>query len=295
MKNLKHISLIILLALLCLGCQHISKSIDETFHPNDSLVKAYYKKHSFASNGAYTDTIKTTLTIDTLRHQEKIVIINGDTITTTNMESKAKLLFEDIEKLKQKQSPTAAKAMQKRVNDFLKEMNLPHISPKSPTEEKTLKKARKGILNASELAGAQEKLKQLPQYQGKEIFLYESVHFYQDGSVNLALQQPANPAYVDAYRYQHGEWSAPKAVLARNIPRRIFPLSKINFADALKVVSTYNEKAAQVEGAEPTATVYISIWDGGMRWFPGTMTGNRVRYDIQFNNDGSLKSFREEL
>lgn len=294
MKNLKHISLIILLALVCLGCQHIRKSIDETFHPNDSLVKAYYKKHSFAGNGAYTSTIKTNITTDTLRHQEKIVIINGDTITTTNMESKAKLLFEDIEKLKKKQSPTAAKAMQKRVHDFLKEMNLPHIEPKSPPEEKTSKKARKGILNASELVGAQEKLKQLPQYQGKEIFLYESVHFYQDGSINLALQHPTNPAYVDAYRYQHGEWSAPKAVLARNIARRVFPLSKINFADAHKVVSTYNEKAAQVEGAEPATTVYISIWDGSIRWFPGSIAGSRVRYDIQFNTDGTLKSFRQE-
>lgn len=141
---------------------------------------------------------------------------------------------------------------------------------------------------------AQEKLKQLPQYQGKEIFVYESVHFYQDGSINLALQQPANPAYADSYRYQYGEWSAPKAVLARNIPRRIFPSSKIKFADALKVVSAYNEKAAQVEGAEPATTVYISIWDGGMRWFPGTITGSRERYNIQFNNDGSLKSFTEE-
>lgn len=293
MKNLKHISPIILLALLCLGCQHISKSIDETFHPNDSLVKAYYKKHSFASNGAYTDTIKTTVTIDTLRHQQKIVVINGDTLNTATLSDETRSLFKDIENLKQ--SPTAAKAMQKRVNDFLKEMNLPHIEPKSPPEEKTLKKARKGILNASELALAQEKLKQLPQYQGKEIFVYESVHFYQDGSINLALQQPANPTYVDAYRYQYGEWSAPKAVLARNIPRRIFPLSKINFADALKVVSTYNEKAAQVEGAEPATTVYISIWDDGMRWFPGTITGSRMRYDIQFNTDGTLKSFRQEL
>lgn len=134
MKNLKHISLIILLALLCLGCKYISKSIDETFHPNDSLVKAYYKKHSFASNGPYTDTIKTTVTIDTLRHQEKIVVINGDTLNTATLSDETRSLLKDIENLKQ--SPTAAKAMQKRVNDFLKEMNMPHIGPKSPQKRK---------------------------------------------------------------------------------------------------------------------------------------------------------------
>jgi len=281
--------------MLCQGCQHINKSIDETFHPNDSLVKAYYKKHSFATNGEYTGTIKTTLTTDTQHLKEKIVVINGDTVNTTELGDKAKLLFKDIETLKQKQSPTTAKAMQKRVNEFLKEMNLPHMGAKNNLAEKSSSEARKGILGATELATAEEKLRQLPQFQGKEIFLYESVHFYEDGSISLALQHSANPKYVDAYKYVDGEWSAPKALLARNVERRIFPLSKINFADAHKVISTYNEKAAQIEGAKSIATAYISIWDSGMRWFPGTINGTHTRYDIQFNTDGTLKSFRQEL
>lgn len=296
MKNLTYFSrLIILPCLLCSGCQPISKSIDETFHPNDSLVKIYYKKHSFATNGEYTGTIKTTITTDTQHHQEKIVVINGDTVNTAELGDKTKLLFEDIEKLKQKQSPSTGKALQKRVNEFLKEMNLPHIGAKNTPAEKSSIKVRKGMLSASELAIAEEKLRQLPQYQGKEIFLYESVHFYEDGSINLALQHPTNPNHVDAYKYQNGKWSAPKAVLARNGARRTFPLSKVNFADAHQVIYTYNEKAAQIEGAKLITTAYISIWDSGMRWFPGTINGTRNRYDIQFNTDGTLKSFRQEF
>jgi len=284
--------LMILICCLNLSCKPINKSIDETFHPNDSLVKAYYQKHSFATNGEYTGTIQTTT--DTQQHQEKIVVINGDTIHTPELEKKAKVLFEDIEKLKQKQSPVTGKAMQERVNDFLKEMNLPHTGGKNIPAEKRAAKARKGMLSATELAEAEEKLKQLPAYQNQEIVLYESVHFYQDGTINLALLHPVHPKYVDAYRYQNGKWSAPEAILARNVERRIFPLSKVNFADAHQVINTYNEKAARIEGAKPTATAYISIWDNGIRWLPGTITGTRERYDIQFNNDGSLKSFRQE-
>jgi hypothetical protein len=68
----------------------------------------------------------------------------------------------------------------------------------------------------------------------------------------------------------------------------------MSFADAHKVMQIYNDKAAQIEGAKPTTTAYISIWDDGMRWFPSTINGNRERYDLQFNNDGTLKSFRQE-
>lgn len=68
----------------------------------------------------------------------------------------------------------------------------------------------------------------------------------------------------------------------------------MDFAAAQKVIQIYNEKAAEIEGAKPTTSVYISIWDNGMRWFPSTINGSCERYDLQFNNDGTLKSFRQE-
>ncbi|TCD25517.1 hypothetical protein EZ456_15935 [Pedobacter psychrodurus] len=293
MKNLTNISsLMILCCFLGFGCKQIKKSVDETFHPNDSLVRKYNKENHFGTNGEYTGTTKTTTS--TQHHQEKIVVINGDTVNTTELQGKAKDLFHDIELLKQKQTPANGKEIQKRVNEFLKEMNLPPTGKKNIGAEKTVVKAKEGMLTASELQQAEEKLRKLPQYHNKEIMMYESVHFYEDGSINLALQHPENPKYVDAYKYKDGSWSEPKPVLARNIERRTFPLSKMNFADAQKVIQIYNDKAAEIEGAKPTTTVYISIWDNGMRWFPSTINGSRERYDLQFNNDGTLKSFRQE-
>lgn len=295
MKNLTHISwLMILCCFFGSGCKQITKSVYETFHPNDSLAKKYNKENRIGSEGEYTGTTKTTTTTSTQHHQEKFVVINGDTVKTPELQDKAKELFHDLELLKQKQTPAGSKEIQKRVNEFLKDMNLPQPGAKNSNTEKPVTKARKGMLSASQLAQAEEKLRQLPQYRDREIVVYESVHFYEDGSIKLALQHPENPKYVDAYQYKDGYWSEPKPVQARNIERRTFPLSKINFAAAQKVMQIYNDKAAQVDGAKPTTTAYISIWDDGMRWFPSTINGSRERYDLQFNDDGTLKSFRQE-
>lgn len=295
MKNpTQFYSLFILFSLITLSCNHITKSIDETFHPNDSLVKKYNKENHFDSNGEYTASTKTSIASAVQRHQEKTIVINGDTINTPEMELKAKEMFHDIELLKQQKHPAAAKKIQKRVDEFLKEMKLPQGGLKNTKAAKPVVKAKKALLSIPDLALAQEQLKRLPQYQSKEIMVYQSVHFYGDGSINLMLQHPVNPKYVDAYKYQDEVWSAPKPVLATDIERKTFPLSKMHFEDARKVLKIYNEKATQVEGAKPATSVYISIWDENMRWFPQSINGNRERFDIQFNNDGTLKSFRKE-
>jgi len=291
MKSLNNIPhLILLCCLLCMSCKQITKSVNETFSPNDSLVKKYEKEKQFGTNRKYTGTSKTTTT----QYQDKTIIINGDTVKTDEMQDKAKALFHDIELLKHKQTPADGKEIQKRVNEFLKEMKLPQGSTTNMEVEKPAIKAKKGILSVTELEKAEDKLRSLPWYKNKEIVLYESVHFYDDGSINLALQHPDNPKYVDAYQYKDGAWSAPKPVLARNIERRTFPLNKMHFADARKVIKIYNEKAAGIEGAAHTSDAYITIWDDGMRWNPRSINGSRDRYDIQFNTDGTLKSFRQE-
>jgi hypothetical protein len=295
MKNLTYpSSLIIVCCIFSLSCKQINKSVDETFHPNDSLVKKYEKEKQFGTDGEYTGTTKTTTTTSIQYQRDKTVVVNGDTLRIDQMEDKAKELFHDLDLLKEQQSPADSKEIQKRVNKFLKEMKLPQTGLKNANIEKTEVKPRKGMLSAAELMQAEEKLRKLPQYLNKEIVVYESVHFYGDGSIHLSLQHSENPKYVDAYQYKDGKWSEPEPVIARNIERRTFPLIKMHFADAHKVIQIYNEKAAQIEGAKPTSDAYITIWDNGMRWAPGTINGSRERYDIQFNNDGTLKSFRLE-
>jgi len=168
-----------------------------------------------------------------------------------------------------------------------------HHSPGSPADREN----RKFLTDTTRLKKAEKALRALPQYAGKEIFIYRSVHFYGDGNIMLMLQHPENPKYIDNYIYKDGKWSAPTpAQISINdeTESKLIPLDRIHFANAARVTRVYNEKAAGVEGAKPLSSVYVSIWDRRMRWFPGTINGARERYDIQFNEDGSLKSFRQE-
>lgn len=149
-----------------------------------------------------------------------------------------------------------------------------------------------GKLNEAEVA-----LKKLPQYAGKDIFIYATIHFYNDGSIHVMLQHPENPKYVDSYEYKKGQWSepSPKLLSVRdNIQSRMVPLSSVRFATVAAIAKTYNEKAAQVEGAKPTTSVYVSVWDNRMRWFPSSINGSRERYAIEFGTDGTLKKFEQE-
>ncbi|MGY0037764.1 hypothetical protein [Pedobacter sp. NJ-S-72] len=140
------------------------------------------------------------------------------------------------------------------------------------------------------------KLRDLPQYAGKDIMVYQSVHFDEDGRIRLTLQHPENPKYLDEYVYENDKWSVPKPVqaVARNIESRLMPLNDLSFPCAVNVLKEYNEKVTQVEGAKPTNYVYISIWDNRMRWFPGTINGTRGRYSIDFNTNGTIKAFQQD-
>ena len=179
-----------------------------------------------------------------------------------------------------------------------------HISTETHTSTSTTththaptRESKKFLTDTTRLKKAEKALRALPQFAGKEIFIYRSVHFYGDGNIMLMLRHPENPKYVDNYTYSDGKWSAPtpaQIFLHDDVDSKLVSLNRISFANAARVTRVYNEKAAEVEGAKPATSVYVSIWDKRMRWFPGTINGTRERYDIQFNEDGSLKSFRPD-
>jgi hypothetical protein len=158
-------------------------------------------------------------------------------------------------------------------------------------------KSKDFLTNTTALKKAEASLRNLPQYRGKEIFIYRSVHFYDDGSIHIMLRHPENPDYVDSYEYQDGVWSKPKPEqLSVNvdIASRSVSLNEVNFTSIANITRLYNEKAAQIEGARPTTNAYMVVWDKVIRWYPGTINGSRERYSIEFNNDGTLKNFRQD-
>lgn len=223
--------LTILLILFSFGCKQISKTVEETFSPKDTIVpkKAVEPQADTTMHANFSITIETHSTTHTVKHTK---------------------------------AP--------RSNFLTKE----------------------SWLNKAEAA-----LKALPQYAGKEIFIYSSIHFYNDGSIHAMLQHPEDPRYIDKYEYRNGVWSAPEpqqVSVRDHIDSRLVSLSKIRFITAAKIARIYNEKAAEVEGAKATTSVYISIWDNEARWLPTTINGSRERYSIKFDKDGELKGFERD-
>ena len=153
------------------------------------------------------------------------------------------------------------------------------------------------LTNATELSRAESALRKLPQYAGKEIFIYSTIHFYDDGRIITSLRHPENPKYVDRYEYKNGTWSEPQPVqlsVRDKIESKLLPLDKISFSNVARVTRTNNDKAAEVEGAKPATSTYVMVWDKEMRWYPTTVNGSRERYTIQFNDDGTLKTYRQD-
>ncbi|MEJ2903607.1 hypothetical protein WAE58_14270 [Pedobacter panaciterrae] len=286
MKTLNIIaSSLIIGCLLLTGCKQINKSVNETFKPSDAALKRQAQKQS--TTGFTTTT--------TQQIQKSEMIINGDTLKANGMQEKAAVLFKDLETLQKNKTGNNSKEIQEKVNEFLKSINMSQKVNTIPTPQPKTKR-EKAFFTKAELERAERELIQLPQYAGKEIQIYQSVHFNGDGRIRLMLQHPENPKYVDAYEYENGKWSAPKPIqtTSGNIERRLVPLNQINFSSALTVLQAYNQKVLQVEGAKPTTHVYLSFWDGRIRWFPGTINGTRERYSIDFEPNGTLKNFKQD-
>jgi hypothetical protein len=237
---------LIIIAICCLylfGCEHISKSIHETFEPNDTLVNKQTEMPGIPTTKS-----------DTIRQSHT-------TITSI-------------------------------------EIKIPTITHTRTTDTESIKTNKKDFLtNPKALVKAENTLKNLPQYAGKEIFIYSTIHFYNDGSIHTMLQHPENPNYVDKYIYNNGKWSKPEPVtlsLRDNVQSKLVSLNRINFINVVKVTETYNQKVKEIEGAKPSTNTYVSIWDNQIRWLPSGINGSRERYSLQFNDDGSLKSYRQE-
>lgn len=232
---MKKLIIMLICSSLFLSCEQVSKSINETFKANDTVVSQETQKSNpeieVNTQGDVQQIVKTVLETHSVAH--------------TDTEGKSVDLLTD----------TAA------------------------------------------LQKAEEALRKLPQYARKEIFIYSTLYFYNDGLINVMLQHPENPKYVDIYDYKDGKWSEPKPLqlsVRDNVQKRLVPLNTIKFVNVAKVAAIYNKKAEGVEGAKPLTSAYVSIWDNKMRWYPSNINGSRERYSIEFNDDGTLKSFKQD-
>lgn len=151
--------------------------------------------------------------------------------------------------------------------------------------------------NAAKLAAAEHALRELPAFAGKSIHLYRAIHFYEDGRINVTIQHPQNPKYIDEYNYRDGEWEEPKPVqmsVRDNISESLISLDDISFASVAAVYRSYSRQAEDIEGAKRLTHIYGIFGGNSITWYPQSINGSREKYFISFTPDGSLKDYHRE-
>lgn len=172
-------------------------------------------------------------------------------------------------------------------------------TPAKTTEAPEEVTSGKLLTNQSALQKAEDALKALPQFSGKDVNVFQTVHFYDDGRIVIELQDPNKPQNVDHYEYKDGKWAEPQPVQISgggDMKANTTPLNDIKFATVATIAKNYLEKSATVEGAKQEIThVYFSLFVPNQKrsWRAGSIDGSREKYDIEFNMDGSVKEFKK--
>ncbi len=165
-------------------------------------------------------------------------------------------------------------------------------------EDTSIKKAEIPFCeNIKALEAAEASLRNMPQFKGKNINIYRSVHFYEDYRISMKIQHPDNPEYIDEYYYADGKWNEPKPVQTTKrdkIEENLLTLDKIPFVNAHNVYRSLQEKIREIPDVEKIPTIYVIAHNGNPRWYPSSIDSPRSKYSIEFNTDGTLKFFEKE-
>jgi len=143
---------------------------------------------------------------------------------------------------------------------------------------------------------AEQQLRDLPRFKGNSIYLYQHIHFYPDGRIIAKFQTPENPDFVDEYTYRDGQWQEPEPViLSKNddVQADLINLDQFPFKNVYNVFKVLAEKDKEIGSHNENQVISASRRKNRIVWQPGSIENERYRYDIEYNEDGTLKSFEQ--
>lgn len=148
------------------------------------------------------------------------------------------------------------------------------------------------------LQDAENSLKNLPQFKGKEIKIFQKVYFYEDGRIILSIQDPSKPENIDEYKFQNGKWQEPIPMQISgdgDMDSNIFSLNTIKFETVANINKQTQDKTKDIEGAEPLSSIFYAMnpATGEYRWLT-SIQATRGSYTGIYNADGTLKSFEKD-
>jgi|SRR5690606_2949615 len=151
------------------------------------------------------------------------------------------------------------------------------------------------LSDSAALADAQRQLLDLPQFKGKDLKFFSSIHFYADGRVNIQLQDPNIPDHIDEYGFRDGQWNEPKPVRLRateNLDQALLPMNIIDFTSVASIFDQIAVKVPDIEGAEEVSHIYFvhSPVFNKKEWY-ASVSGIRESYSIRADINGKKVSF----
>ncbi|MBZ4188288.1 hypothetical protein [Niabella beijingensis] len=154
--------------------------------------------------------------------------------------------------------------------------------------------------DAEALDRIQQELENLPQFRGKKLMLYQSLHFYdfQGGRISINIQNPDTTENVDTYVYFNGKWQEPAPVkIIGQLQTEVdffMPLDRIRFATAKKINDITREKLKGIPGGHTNGFIYFNCMrikrlnreEAG--WYV-QIQGSRSDTKLDFDVEGNLK------
>ena len=153
------------------------------------------------------------------------------------------------------------------------------------------------LFDADYLLAARQALEQLPALAGQRLTVFHSIHFYDDGRINLDLVDPQQPAHVDSYYFERGQWRKGNPVNPQqfaptiSLQRSSTPLASIDFEAVPRVAQALQEQRNALQNpASEVGHVYVIVRKGGkLVWLPDEVAGDRDSVRLQFDAQGALR------
>lgn len=154
------------------------------------------------------------------------------------------------------------------------------------------------LTDVKTLQKAENELKDLPKFKGKEIQIFQKIYFYGDGRIIVSLQDPNKPENIDSYTFKNGKWEEPEAVKITgdgDMNANLIPLSEIKFETAANIYKQLEEKAKTIEGGKASDSMYyiLNMVRKDKLWMT-SIEGTRDSYSGYFLADGTLKEFSKD-
>lgn len=154
------------------------------------------------------------------------------------------------------------------------------------------------LTDVKTLQKAEDELKNLQKFKGKEIQIFQKIYFYGDGRIVVSLQDPSKPENIDSYTFKNGKWEEPEVVKITgdgDMSANLIPMSEIKFETAATIYKQLEEKAKTIEGGKASDSMYyiLNMARKDKLWMT-SIEGTRDSYSGYFLADGTLKEFSKD-